>query len=79
MNYINPYQNRIVKVLHNGEWVKTKFEDLRMNDQFVMFDDNEEKIPVKDFKNNTIFVAVSNPYLQKNELGFKVLTIKTES
>ncbi len=60
----------IIELFENGKWVEIQFKELKKGDRFRMLDPDTKDLFISD-KNNTEFIASSEPY--ENEDG--ILTV----
>ena len=67
-------EKRTVKVLREDKWVEIPFSDLRERDTFRLYDDKERTKLVQDDNGYNTFIALSDPYWEKENL----LAVKTE-
>lgn len=58
-------QRRVEKYI-NGKWVDIKFEDLKNDDIFKLFESTNE--PVLGLKEFTVFYATSDAYINKDNI-----------
>lgn len=61
---------RKIEVNKDGAWLPIPFENLHKGDTFRMFESTGE--PVIGDKNDTDFIATSEPYLSDNTLTINV-------